>query len=187
MRFIVLVVTLAIVSACGSDGDAASAAAFRSPTYGYTIDRPDGWDVVEATHTLEDGEPPATAGGGTDILGRHASVDVRDITPPGVIIGGQPVAEGTTSEQWARTVIGTVSFMKGCPRPDAQENITVGGDGAVLLTYEQCPEERGFFHYWVAAVHEGVGFHIVWFDEMGRTEVDRPDLDALLSSISFDP
>jgi hypothetical protein len=83
-------------------------------------------------------------------------------------------------------VVETVSFMKECPRPDARETIRVDGVEAVLLTYEECPLESGFLHYRVAVVHDGVGFHIVWFDEPGRAEADRPALDSLRSTLSFD-
>jgi hypothetical protein len=182
-----LVVIAGLIAACGSStDDGGDVETFRSPVYGYSLERDENWTVIEATRRLEDGEPPATASGATDILGRGASVRVSEMAPPGVIIGGQPVPSGTSADEWGSMVVGTVSFMKGCPRPDARENIRVDGVEAVLLTYEACPLESGFLHYWVAVRHDGVGFHVVWFDEPGRADADRPALDALLSTISFD-
>jgi hypothetical protein len=179
----VLVATLGLMASCGGSGEARP---FRSAVYGYSVPRADGWTVVEATRRLEEGEPPATGSGATDILGRGASTDVSAMTPPAVIIGGQPVAPETTVDAWADAVVGIVTFMKGCRRPDAQERVTVGGEPAVLLTYDECPPGSGLVHRWIAVVHEGVGFHVVWFDETGRGEADRPALDALLSRWSFD-
>jgi hypothetical protein len=182
-----LVVIAGLIAACGSSTeDGGDVETFRSPVYGYSLEHDENWTVIEATRRLDGGEPPATASGATDVLGRGASVRVSEMTPPGVIIGGQPLPSGTSADRWGSTAVGTVSSMKGCPRPDGRENITVDGEEAVLLTYEECPLESGFLHYWVAVVDGGVGFHIVWFDEPGRADVDRPALNALLSSISFD-
>jgi len=176
-------------TACASDsGDSSkgtTSRTFRSPAYGYAIDRDTAWTVVEATRRLRDGEPPATASGATDILGRRASTHVSKMMPPGVIIAAQPVPPGVDARQWASKVVGTVSFMKQCRQPDARENIHVAGDDAVLLTYEKCPKASGFLHFWVAVVHAGFGYHIVWFDEPGRTAEDRPALFRMLSSVSF--
>ena len=49
----------------------------------------------------------------------------------------------------------------------------------------RCPKASGFLHFWVAVVHARFGYHIIWFDEPGRTAHDRPALDRMLSSISF--
>jgi hypothetical protein len=175
----------ACASASGDRSNDTTSRTFRSPTYGYAIDRDTDWTVVEATRRLRDGEPPATASGATDILGRGASTHVSKMTPPGVIIAAQPVPPGVDARQWASKVVGTVFFMKQCRRPDVQENIRVGGDDAVLLTYERCPEASGFLHFWVAVVHAGFGYHIIWFVEPGRTAKDRPALFWMLSSVSF--
>ena len=172
-------------SVCASDSGAGSSRTFRSPTYGYAIGHDIEWTVVTAKRRLQDGEPPATASGATDMLGRHASTQVSKMTPPGVIVAAQPVPPGMNAQQWASRVVATVAFMKQCRKPDAKENIRVGRDDAVLMTYEECPRESGFLHYWVAVVHGGFGYHIVWFDKVGRTAEDRPALDRMLSSISF--
>ena len=172
----------------GDSGDKSSdrsSRTFRSRTYGYAINRDADWTAVEATRRLKEGEPPATASGATDILGRQASTQVSMMTPPGVIVAAQPVPPATDAEQWASKVVSTVSFMKRCRQPDATENIHVGGDNAVLLTYERCPQKAGYLHFWIAVVHRGFGYHIVWFDEPGRTAEDRPALDRMLSSVSF--
>ena len=38
----------------------------------------------------------------------------------------------------------------------------------MLLTYNDCPKGSGFYHLWTAVIHEGMGFHIAWFDKHGR-------------------
>ena len=158
---------------------------FRSRTYGYAIDHPANWTIIEATRVLDDGEPPATAAGGTDILARRADTKVQDMKLPAMVVGAQRVSSATDIDGWTSMVIGSVSFMKQCPEPDARERVEVGGEPAVLLTYNDCPKGSGLFHLWTAVVHDGLGFHVVWFDRHGRKVADRKTLDNMLSSVSF--
>jgi hypothetical protein len=181
----VAVLVAVVVSGCGVTGDARTSV-FRSPVYGYALDHPVEWSVVEADHALGPGDLPLTADGGVDILGRGASTRVSQMRLPGVIIGAQPVPSTTDVDGWAAEVRGEVAFMKQCERPDATAPLAVDGEPAVLLTYEECPEQDGFLHLWVATVHDGFGFQIIWFDEVGRGAVDRPELDALLAGFRFD-
>jgi hypothetical protein len=158
---------------------------FRSRTYRYAIDHPANWSTIEATRELDDGEPPATAGGGTDILARNADTKVSNVKLPAMVVGAQRVSSATDIDRWTAMVIGTVSFMKQCSRPDARKRIEVRGEQAVLLVYNDCPKGSGLFHLWTAVVHRGFGFHIVWFDRHGREVVDRERLDVMLSSVTF--
>ena len=175
-------------TACGGSSNSTSTgrqSRFRSRTYEYVIDRPADWTVVEATRVLDDGEPPTTGAGGTDILARHANTKVLDMTLPAMVVGAQRVAPATTIDGWTSTVISTVTFMKQCAQPDSTEQVEVAGESAVLLIYDDCPKGSGLFHLWTAVVHEGMGFQFVWFDKHGRETTDRVALDKMLSSVCF--
>jgi hypothetical protein len=186
MRWAALICLVA--TACGSgsgDTNEGRLSTFRSRTYEYEVAHPADWTVIEATRVLDDGEPPATAAGGTDILARHADRRVRDMTLPAMVVGAQRVASTTDIDGWTATVISTVAFMKQCAKPDSTEHAEVAGERAMLLTYQDCPSGSGLFHLWTAVIHRGMGFHIVWFDKHGRETADRAALDKMLSSFSF--
>lgn len=183
-----MVALLVVFGACGGGGSGGGSTAtkrFHSPVYGYTLSHPTTWSAVPAAHRLDDGQPPATGGGGTDILGVNASTKVSQITLPALVIGGQKISPQVTADAWTSTVAGTVSFMKACPQPDAREPVTVGDTQGTLLRYDDCPKGSGLFHYWVAVVHRGVGYHIVWFDQQKQEATDRPAFDKVLKSFTF--
>jgi hypothetical protein len=143
-RFVRLAALVCLAAtACGSSSSDTSVRTYRSRTYDYAIDHPGDWSVVRAIRVLDDGEPPATGPGGTDILARHASKIVHDMTLPAMVVGAQRVALGTTIDGWTSMVINTVSFMKQCPEPDSTERITVAGEPAMLLRYDDCPARSG--------------------------------------------
>ena len=189
---VVMIVALLVVSAaCGDARHRATPSdglsIFHSPVYGYVLRYPETWSVVEAAHRLEVGAPPATAFGGVDILGRDASTNVIQMAPPDVFIAAQPLSADANLDSWASEATHTVAFMKGCTTPDAHEEITVDGTAAVLFTYDHCPKELDLLHFWVAVVHGGTGFHIIWYDTSGRTPQDRASFQQLLASFSFGP
>ena len=167
------VVSVALLSACGGDNDSASSATFASPVYGYSITHPSTWDVVEASRALNESEPPATASGATDILGRDANVRVSEMELPGVIIAAQPVSKDVRAEDWTASTVDTVSVMKGCDAPSRRDDIEIDGTPATLLTYRNCPPDLGYLHLWAVIVHAGRGFHIVWFNTPGDEGADR--------------
>ena len=159
---------------------------FRSAEYNYSIDLPEGWTSVRASSRLDDGEPPATAYGKTDILGSNASTKVSQMGLPALVIGAQPVAAGTGAAQWAEAVTKTVSFMKRCAETGRRFPLRIGGAPAEVLVYEDCPEGSGLTHLWATVVHEDLGFHIVWFDRAGELDDQKAELRALLASFSFE-
>lgn len=181
----VLLVALAACGGGGSGDSSGATEAFHSATYGYTLKHPAAWSSVSATHMLDDGQPPATSGGGTDILGVNASTKVSQTVLPALVIGGQKVSPAVTQDAWTSTVASTVSFMKACPQPDGREPVIVGGAPGTLLRYDDCPKGSGLFHFWVAVVHRGVGYHIVWFDQQKQEATDRPAFDKVLTSVVF--
>jgi len=179
-----------VAAACGGGGGGGSHASsatkqFHSAVYGYTLSHPAAWSEVAATKLLQDGQPPATGGDATDILAVNASRKVGDITLPALVIGGQRVAPTVTIDRWASDVGSTVSFMKSCAQPDGREAVTVGREQAMLLRYDDCPKGSGLFHFWVAVVHRGVGYHIVWFDQKSNEATDRAAFDKVLKSVVF--
>ena len=105
---------------------------------------------------------------------------------PALVIGAQPVADGTSAEEWARTVRRIVRAQKGCRAPASTRAIEVDGEDAVLLRYPDCPRGSELDHRWVAAVHGGRGFHLVFFDEPGHAARDREVFRDLVAGISFD-
>jgi len=183
------VALLALLVACGDGGSGGGSSTatkkFHSAIYGYTLSYPAAWSQRAARQMLQDGQPPATGGGGTDVLANGSNLAVDATTVPEIVIGGQKVSPAVTPDAWASTVASTVSFMKACPQPDAREPVTVAGIQATLLRYDDCPKGSGLFHFWVAVVHRGVGYHIVWFDQQKQQATDRPAFDKVLKSITF--
>ena len=169
---------------CGSDRSRAPDS-YRSTTYGYTIERPADWSVVAAARQLEDGEPPLTGGGGTDIFARRASTKVREMDLPVLVIGAQPIAAATRTNDWAREVRAIVEGQKGCGPTAATNELTVDGVDAVELSYPNCPRGAGLDHRWIALVHGGLAFQIVWFDASSTDSSGRTQLDSMLASIHF--
>ena len=188
-RTALTVAVLVLLAACGTDAadaDRASSIAYHSPVYGYSISHPRSWSVVEASRPLAAGEPPATSTGATDILGRDASVRVSAMELPGVIIAAQPVTKNVHLAQWTATMKDTVESMKDCAPPNRSEHLDIGGESATLLTYRDCPPDLGYLHLWAGVVHEGRGYHIVWFNDPGTEAADRATFKQMLSSMSFD-
>lgn len=177
-----------VLAACGGGGGSGGSSAtkaFHSATYGYTLKYPAAWSSAPAAHMLDDGQPPAAGRGGADVFGVNASTTASDLTPPSVLVGGQKVAPSMTLDAWASNVASTVSFVKACPQPDAREAVTVGGAPGALLRYDDCPKGSGLFQFWVAVVHRGVGYHIVWFDQQKQEATDRPAFEKVLKSLTF--
>ena len=183
LLMVVLATLCFIAGACSSGDDSANA--FRSPVYDYSIDLPSGWTSIRASEPLEDGEPPATASGRTDILGANANTRVSQMHFPGVIIGAQTVPASTTAAEWASAATKTIAFMKGCNQPDGRFPLTIDGATAVVLVYEDCPSGSGLTHLWATVVHDDRGFHIVWFDHAGELDDQRAELRGFLAGFSF--
>jgi hypothetical protein len=181
------VAVILMLAACGIDAvDDDDSVIFISPVYGYSISHQPSWSVAEASRSLSEGEPPATSSGATDILGRDASVRVSTMQLPGVIIAAQPVANDTRIEQWESSIMDTVESMKHCGPPNGREDISVDGESGILLTYRDCPPDLGYLHLWAGVVHEGRGFHIVWFNTPGHEDEDMSSFEQMLSSLVFD-
>lgn len=95
-----------IAGACSLGDDSANM--FHSPVYDYSIDLPSGWTSIRASGPLEDGAPPATASGRTDMLGANANTRASAATK-------------------------TVAFMMGCNQPDGRFPLAIDGAAAVVL------------------------------------------------------
>jgi len=183
---ITAVATVLALGACGGDRDTDETVTFTSPVYGYSMAHPDSWDAVEARRMLADGEQPTTSSGATDILGRDASVRVGTMHLPGVIVAAQPVPKDARIENWMRSIVDTVAVMKQCDQPDRRDDVEIDGLTGTLLTYRDCPPDLGLLHLWAGVVHDGLAYHIVWFNDPGHEGVDRTAFERMLSSMSFD-
>ena len=177
-----LVVSVAVAS-CGDDTE--SSDTFRSPVYGYEMAVPIGWSTLPANHELEPGEAPLLGPLGTDVVAARAARTVQEMTLPAIVVGAQPVDAGTDLEEWADEVADIVAGFKGCADPASTDDITVGDEPAILLTYPDCPEGLGLDHRWVALVEGDRGFQFVWFDESGGGAADRSQFEQILSTVSF--
>ena len=105
---------------------------------------------------------------------------------PGVIIAAQPVANDARVDDWMRSIVDTVDVMKGCDQPDRRDDVDIGGESGTLLTYRDCPPDLGFLHLWAGVVHDGLAYHIVWFNDPGHETADRAAFERMLASMSFD-
>jgi hypothetical protein len=184
MLHVAFPITVALVAVgCGPEQHRALDS-YRSATYGYTIERPADWSVVAAVRQLDDGEPPRT-GGGTDIFARHASTTVREMDLPVLVVGAQPVAATMHTGDWAKEVSAIVDHQKGCGPAAATNARTVDGVDAVEFSYPDCPPGAGLDHRWIALVHGGLAFQIVWFDASGAEASGGTQLDSTLATIHF--
>lgn len=172
-------------SGCGSSSSEPASKPFRSPTYRYTIEHPASWSAIPAEHVLPADGPPLTSGGGTDIIGANANERVSKMGLPALVIGAQEVPAAMSLDEWKTAVTRTVAFQKGCPQPSSSERLKVGGDDAVMLRYPDCPKASGLYHLWITVVHDGRGFHVVWFGRSENETKDRPVIDEVLGSLAF--
>ena len=173
--------------ACGSgDSGGRTPNTFRSRTYGYSIAYPAGWAAIPATEELQAGQPPFTGPPITDVIARRPDRVVRRMDLPALVVGAQPVAEGTTIVEWTATVTDVASNQKHCGEPAAMEKLKIGGEQAVLLSYPDCPRGAHLNHFWAAVVHGNRGFHMVFFDTVGHEDADRALLHRMLSRVSFE-
>jgi hypothetical protein len=184
--WIVVLTLLAVWGGVAAFARRASFVEYESPVYGYSISHPRSWGVVDAGRPLTEGELPTTSTGATEILGCDASVRESSMELPGVIIAAQPVGDDTGIARWTATVKDTVEAMKDCKAPNRRDALDIGGEPATLLTYRDCPTELGYLHLWAGVVHQGRGYHIVWFDDGGTEAADRATFTRMLASMSFD-
>ena len=85
-----------------------------------------------------------------------------------------------------RSIVDTVNVMKGCDQPDRRDDVDIGGESGTLLTYRDCPPDLGFLHLWAGVVHDGLAYHVVWFNDPGHEAADRAAFERMLASMSFD-
>jgi hypothetical protein len=147
---------------------------------------PEGWSTVAATQLLAPGDPPLTANHVTDIFGRRSTTRVSQMDPPGVIVAAQSLlGDASDVRRWADTVVGVVASQEQCEQPAERVPVVVDGEPADMLVYPDCPRGSGLDHLWVAVVHGGRGYHIVWFNEVDDARSDQVAFRALLADCDF--
>jgi hypothetical protein len=157
---------------------AAALVPFTSPIYGYTIGRPPMWAARVAGEVLTGTTPPWVDSAGVDQLqlkqDRYGSPE--GIPLGTIVIGAARVEAATSSQEWAGVASST------CGHPSTVDDVDVDGETGQLLTIKSC---FGEFHQWLVVVHEGWGYHIVWFNDPGTEAFDRAQFDEILSTFRF--
>lgn len=153
--------------ASGSAEPSASPApvTFRSERYGYSIDHPPEWEVLEcpgefSLSALRPRHP------GTDTIGTPESHKF-DILDGIVVVGARELAAGESLEEFTDEA----SAATACG-PHGSGTTTLAGEPADLRKFE-C---GGTWWHQVTAVHDGRGY-MVW--------VTRPLRDAFLAGFAF--
>jgi hypothetical protein len=150
---------------------------FGSAMYGYSISVPEIWSMREATESLKDLEEPLDVHASTDYFSRTAP----DRSDPGLLIAAQPLDPGTSLHEWTSEV---EELVDPCGPPATRETVRVGGEKATLAYLADCTGPA-FFMYWTTIVHDGTGFHVIWWGNTGDEARDRAVLDRILASLVF--
>jgi hypothetical protein len=142
---------------------------FTSPLYGYSLRLPDGWKpTLSATRVLAAAELPEA---GFPMVDTFRGPGKKDF----MVVAAQNVGPGTTLEGWEKYV---ANMTTDCERPSSDETRTeLGGEPAAVVVDGGC---FGIDHFWLALLHEGRGYHVVWADDRGQFEEVR-------SSFTFTP
>jgi hypothetical protein len=179
-------IAIAVVLAAAPAVAAVGGSVFESSVYGYSIELPAGWAAIAATEGLDPGTPPLTGPPVTDVIAPRPDRMVSRMRLPALVVGAQPVAEGTTADEWSRTVRRIVREQKGCRAPSGTRRFEVDGEDAVLLRYPDCPRGSGLDHWWIALVHRGRGYHLVVWDDRDHAARGRARFRELVDSVEFD-
>ena len=150
---------------------------FASDRYGYTIRYLAGWSALAAARPFMSDELLSYTSDSADKL----SEDPAGTGRPELTIAARAVPEGTTLDAHREDTVRRIFDRTGC-RPHSETSITVGGEQATLLDYPSCAT---FDTLWTVAVHNGSGFHIVWWAEQGKGASDRTVYEQILSTLAF--
>jgi hypothetical protein len=146
--------------------------AFTSSFYGYSLELPDGWQLTRAgTMLMAPGQLPWA--GESDAVDTFRGPDKKDF----MVIGARSINANTKLEVWAQLVAeGTSGICQEQPSTDNQ--MQIGGVSAIIVVDGDC---QGIDHLWLAVLHEGLGFQIVWGGG------DREVFEQVRQSFTFTP
>jgi hypothetical protein len=162
--------------------------AFTSQRFAYSFEFPAGWIVRDKPGEWPDFDPlDPNRTSGIDIFAGY--VDNRNLA---LGVGARDLPEGETLESWVETAKSLIKagVSKGvCYEgiendPVSEEQITLGGEPAVLLQYE-CPASHDSFGLVTLSVHNQKGYWLTWIAPQGNAEVDKAEFTQILSTFSF--
>jgi hypothetical protein len=174
-----------ILGACGAGADASPSATpsegpiewttFVSDRYGYAIDHPSDWRVVE-----QFGVPPIISmvrpfDEGADFI---ASDDAhRFKSRHGLQVVAVEAEAGQTLAEF------TQSVHMPCGGPNAEQAMTLAGEEAVYRTF-RCNSNRPVYIQ-VTALHEGRGYLLWLMTSFPPNADERPEYQAMIESFEF--
>lgn len=162
--------------------------AFTSERFGYSFEFPAGWLVRDKPGEWPDFDPlDPNRTAGIDIFAGY--VDNRNLA---LGVGARDLPEGETLASWVETAKSLIKagVSKGvCYEgiendPVSEEQITLGGEAAVLLQYE-CPASHDSFGLVAVSVHNQKGYWLTWIAPQGNAEADKAEFTQILSTFSF--
>jgi hypothetical protein len=161
---------------------------FTSERFGYSFSYPTGWIIKDKPGEWADFDPlDPNRTGGIDAFAGY--VNNRNLT---IGIGARELAGEETLQSWIETAksLITAGVSKGvCYEgiendPVLEEEITLGGESAIMLEY-QCPSSHDSFGLVVLSVHHNKGYWITWIAPQGNAEADKAEFMQILSTFSF--
>ena len=124
-----------------------------SAFYGYSLKLPDGWKLTRAaTMLMAPGQIPWA--GESDAVDTFRGPGKKDF----MVVGARTLGASVTLEAWAQ-VVGDLTLSICQESPSTKNQMEIGGELAVIVVDGDC---QGIDHLWLALLHEGLGYHIVW-------------------------
>ena len=143
-----------------------------SSFYGYSLTLPDGWKLTRAaTMLMVPGQIPWA--GESDAVDTFRGPGNKDF----MVVGARTLGASVTIEAWANAV-GETTLDICQEKPSTQNQMEIGGELAIVVVDGDC---QGIDHLWLAVLHEGLGFQIVWAGG------DREAFEAIRQTFTFTP
>ena len=140
---------------------------FVSKRYGYSMRYPSSWRAARAkTNINVHGGVPTVDSPSLDAFTLRA----KDFN---VRVAAQPVAAGTTLDDWTGAEARSIKDGYGCA-VDSREELTVGGEDGTLLMYHSCPGWENLYFLFIAVVHGDRGYQIYWLSPH-RVNREQPE------------
>jgi hypothetical protein len=163
---------------------------FVSERYRYAVRLPTGWFVRdEGAGNWYPERDLNYVGGGTDSFeldyeGRGTVDDFPGVTY-GLYVSSAPAAAGTTLEEWTEILAETMHRDSSCQGAPDQEQITAGGEPAILLFYDRSDCTHDHHIFIVSVLHGDSGYSIMWLARRGEQDARRGDFEEILESFRF--
>jgi hypothetical protein len=151
---------------------------FHSGRYGYTVSYSEqDWLVSETAGEWEPGSVLHTSSPGTDTF--FAAGNSSDV----IVIAAQPAAAGVTTQQWADSQEKVIEDFDGaCVPGEVEGALEAGGETAVVNSLNCSGAQHFIFVYFI---HDGRSFEVHTRSTSGDASDDWPNLQKLLSTLTF--